>query len=110
MFAVNSVENFERIRNVVDAACAKAGRDPATLQRTVSILVDMPGAEDSKIGEGYKAFRAVRRPARGTPEALAELLGTFAREGIGHVQVFLEPNTQAGIDAFSRVLELLGQA
>jgi len=29
-------------RQKVDAACAKANRDPATLQRTVGMMVDLP--------------------------------------------------------------------
>jgi len=42
-----------------------------------------------------------------TPEELAERLRAFARAGISHVQLWLEPNTMAGIDAFLPVLELL---
>jgi hypothetical protein len=43
----------------------------------------------------------------GDAEKLAEILRGHAQEGISHVQVVLDPNTVAGVDAFGRVLELL---
>jgi len=46
-------------------------------------------------------------PATGSSEELASLLRGLAREGISHVQVWLEPSTMDGIDAFVPVLELL---
>jgi len=38
---------------------------------------------------------------------VAESLLGFAREGISHLQVWLAPNTLAGVEAFAPVLELL---
>jgi hypothetical protein len=84
----------------------KAGRDPATLQRTVTLLVDLPGSESAKAG-GLANYRASRTPATGRPEELAELLRDIARSGVSHVQIFLEPSTMAGIDAFAPTLALL---
>jgi alkanesulfonate monooxygenase SsuD/methylene tetrahydromethanopterin reductase-like flavin-dependent oxidoreductase (luciferase family) len=49
----------------------------------------------------------LRTPATGTPEELAELLRTFARAGVDHVQILPEPNTVVGIDVLMPVLELL---
>ncbi len=46
-------------------------------------------------------------PATGSPEELAELLRGYAREGITHVQVWLDPSTVAGVEAFAPVLDLL---
>ncbi len=43
----------------------------------------------------------------GSPEELAEAFRGDAREGVGHVQVVLDPNTLAGIEAFAPVLALL---
>jgi alkanesulfonate monooxygenase SsuD/methylene tetrahydromethanopterin reductase-like flavin-dependent oxidoreductase (luciferase family) len=104
---VNTAEGVASMREAVDAACAKARRDPATLQRTAGALVDLPGSESSQIPAGVRAYRSSRAPAAGTPEELAERLRDFARAGISHVQLWLEPNTMAGIDAFLPVLELL---
>ena len=59
------------------------------------------------------------RPARpreharyfsGDAGALADILRGYAREGISHVQVVLDPNTTAGVEAFARVLEVLDRS
>jgi alkanesulfonate monooxygenase SsuD/methylene tetrahydromethanopterin reductase-like flavin-dependent oxidoreductase (luciferase family) len=103
----NTVDDFASVRRAVDQACAKAGRDPATLQRTAHALVDLPGSENSEIPAAVRSHRASRAPATGTSEQLAEGLRAFAREGVSHVQLWLEPNTMAGIDDFAPMLELL---
>ena len=95
------------IREVVDAACVKMGRDPATLRRTVHTLIDLPGFESSQSPAEVRAHRLARGAVTGSPEQLAAHLAALAREGIGHVQLWLEPNTMAGIDAFQPVLERL---
>jgi hypothetical protein len=46
----------------------------------------------------------------GTPEELAEEMRGYAREGIAHVQVYPDPCTVAGIEAFAPVLETLDRA
>ena len=46
-------------------------------------------------------------PLAGPPERLAEELRAYAREGISHVQLWLEPNTLESLDAFAPVLALL---
>jgi alkanesulfonate monooxygenase SsuD/methylene tetrahydromethanopterin reductase-like flavin-dependent oxidoreductase (luciferase family) len=104
---VNRVEELAPLRAAVDAACLKAGRDPSTLARTVGLVVDLPGAADSQV-DWVRQFRAQPGPpVVGPPEELAALLRAYAREGISHVQLFLEPNNLAGIEAFAPVLELL---
>jgi probable F420-dependent oxidoreductase len=95
------------MREAVDSACRKLGRDPATLLRTAHLLIDLPGSDGSDVPAWVRAHRSSRPVARGTPEELAEGLRAFADAGISHVQVWLEPNTLAGIDAFQTVLELL---
>lgn len=97
------------VRAEVDAACAAAGRDPATLQRTLAVVIDAPGWRTDPTADWPSAMRARRAPATGSPEELAKLLRGFAAEGITHVQVWLGPNTVAGIEAFAPVLALLDQ-
>jgi alkanesulfonate monooxygenase SsuD/methylene tetrahydromethanopterin reductase-like flavin-dependent oxidoreductase (luciferase family) len=106
--AVNQAESLASVREAVDAACVKVGRDPATLQRTVLMLIDLPGSYKGLFAHAYRRFRSfITPPATGTPEELAELLRAFVREGVSHVQLWLEPNTLAAIDALVPVLELL---
>ena len=45
----------------VDAACVEVGRDPATLERTAGVLVDLPGAIAR---EGWAARRVARGDGR----------------------------------------------
>jgi alkanesulfonate monooxygenase SsuD/methylene tetrahydromethanopterin reductase-like flavin-dependent oxidoreductase (luciferase family) len=105
-YGINQVESLAPVIKAVDAACDKVGRDAATLKRTIMLLVDLPGSEAG--AEWLRRFRCFsKQPASGTPEQLAELLQTFARDGVHQVQLWLEPNTMAGIDAFAPVLEIL---
>ena len=88
-------------RELIDAACLAGGRDPKTLQRTVSVLVDLPGAAGRPRESG--------RMLTGSIEQLAETFRAYAAEGISHIQIVLDPNTPAGIEALAPVLELLDQ-
>lgn len=83
----------------VDGACAAVGRDPATLARTAAVFVDLPSAPRR---EGWGALA-------GPPEELSAGLRAYARLGFSHVQLWLEPGTRQGIEAFAGVLELLDQ-
>ena len=94
------------LRDRVDAACREVGRDPATLGRTAAVFVDMaPGSGASPPLPAHWSFG----PLAGPPERLAEELRAYAREGIGHVQLWLEPNTLESLEAFAPVLALLEQ-
>jgi probable F420-dependent oxidoreductase len=84
----------------VDAACREVGRDPATLERTVCVLVELPGATGTPFAEP---------PLRGAPEEIAEALRAYARAGITHVQLRLDPNTVDGLAALEPVLALLDE-
>lgn len=96
----NVAEGVAPLRAKVDAACAEVGRDPATLERTCTVLVgfDLPGA----VGHPQ-----VKNPLSGTPAQIADALRAYQREGITHIQVYLDPMTSAGIEAFAFVIEEL---
>jgi hypothetical protein len=46
-------------------------------------------------------------PLAGPPEHLAAELRAYAKEGVAHVQLWLEPNTLESLEAFAPVLALL---
>ncbi len=92
------------IRDKIDAACEAAGRDPATLARTVAILVQVPGQPSNLVSTSPTGSGD---PLTGSPEEIADALRGFAREGISHVQVIHAPSTVAGIEAFAPILEHL---
>lgn len=107
MFFTSSEEGLPAAREAVDAACEKAARDPGTLMRTVSMNIDLAGSHNGS--PAVREYRAARAPICDTTDAMADRLRRLAEAGISHVQLWLEPNTMAGIDEFRPVLELLDQ-
>ena len=79
----------------VDAACAEVGRDPASLERTAGVWVDLPSAPS----RGWDALT-------GTHKEMAAGLRVYADTGYTQVQVWLNDQTVSGIEAFAPVLEL----
>jgi alkanesulfonate monooxygenase SsuD/methylene tetrahydromethanopterin reductase-like flavin-dependent oxidoreductase (luciferase family) len=99
----NAPAGVPRMRSIVDAACVEAGVDPSSIERTVAVQVRLPG------GEGRISVYSDKPvpPLTGTTEHIAEELRAYAGEGIGHVQLVLDPITEASIAALAPVLELL---
>ncbi len=92
----------------IDAACAEVRRDPATLERTFGLLVDAPGWVAADHDDFATIHRLGIKPAlTGSAEEIAAGLNAFADRGATHVQIWLGPNTRAGIEALAPVLPLL---
>jgi alkanesulfonate monooxygenase SsuD/methylene tetrahydromethanopterin reductase-like flavin-dependent oxidoreductase (luciferase family) len=81
------------LRDAVDAACWTAGRDPATLRRSVTIGVAVAGRTI-----------AASKPLTGTAAQIADGLRGFHREGIDLVNIWLNPMTSEGIEHMAEVL------
>jgi probable F420-dependent oxidoreductase len=97
----NSPAGVAPLRALVDGACRRARRDPSEVERTVAVLVRLPGGTGRLQGDYAK--RAA--PAlQGSPVEMAEVLREYAREGIDHVQLVLDPITQTSIATFAPVL------
>src|SRR5215216_3635467 len=99
-WARQSLDELAEDRQKVDAALEQAGRDPATVERTVSLLVDLPTATGRPSEE--KPGLKVREP-----EELANHLLSYAGAGISHVQLMMDPNTAEGIEWAAQALELV---
>lgn len=108
-FLVNDLATYLPMKEAVDAACAKAGRDPLTLTRTIIPAVDVPGLEAARdMTSWVRPFRLQRGdPLGGSVEAVADQIRAFADAGVGHMPVWLDPLSIEGIDGFARVLEAL---
>ena len=91
------------MREKIDAACLEIGRDPATLERTVSIMVDQTGTREI----GYSMKPDTAEPLTGSPEEIAAGIQAFVDEGISHIQLYFVPNTIQSIERFSSVLDIL---
>jgi alkanesulfonate monooxygenase SsuD/methylene tetrahydromethanopterin reductase-like flavin-dependent oxidoreductase (luciferase family) len=90
------------LRDQVDQICQSVGRDPAGVERTVAVLVTLPDATGARDTD-----RAVMQPLEGDTNAIAEALRAYAREGIAHVQLVIDPITEASLERLGPVLERL---
>ena len=105
----NQVEGIRRLRPIVDAACREQGRDPATLERTVTVLIADSTADPwwDRLPSEQTAEQAPLVPLTGTPESMAEVLRQYEREGIAHVQICVDPTTCKAIEDLAPMLEAL---
>lgn len=99
---VLSPEELIPLNAAVDTACESAERDPKSLHRSACIFVDTP----ERTGRNLPTQPGVP-PARGASE-IAELLQGYAAQGMEHVMLWIDPNTEAGVEQVGRALELLG--
>ncbi len=100
----NTPEGYRSLRETVDAACRTASRDPAEVERTIALLVRLPGATGRPVGD---VTDPQPDPIDGSPGVLATTLRAFAAEGVGHVQLVLDPITVESIRALAPALALL---
>jgi alkanesulfonate monooxygenase SsuD/methylene tetrahydromethanopterin reductase-like flavin-dependent oxidoreductase (luciferase family) len=91
------------LREAVDAACEAVGRDPDTLERTACVFLDLPSYQ------GRWSWNDPQPPEPLQAEQAAERFRGFAREGVSHVMLWLDPCTVEGIEAFAESLALLDQ-
>jgi len=96
-----SVEGSAASRAEFDAACAAAGRDPATLGVTVGVNVVSPGAEPDPEADPNRALS-------GTPEEIAAGLRAYADAGVTHV--ICGALSDASVDYAAAVLDHVAAA
>jgi alkanesulfonate monooxygenase SsuD/methylene tetrahydromethanopterin reductase-like flavin-dependent oxidoreductase (luciferase family) len=101
----NSVEGYRELRDRIDAACVAAGREPASVERTVALFLQFDGAKGRQLGD-------LKRPDTPTipgeePETVAATLREFGAEGVAHVQLVLDPITERTVRALEPALRLL---
>ncbi len=99
----NSPDGVGPLRERVDAACWEVGRDPAEIERTVAVLVRMPGGSGRIMGDTKRSTPALE----GSADEVAGTLRAYAAAGIGHVQLVVDPITAASLEGLAPVLEAL---
>lgn len=102
-FGTPTIEHFAPIVEQVDAACREVGRDPATLRRSIGIIV----APTSVTDIGIPGFGT---PIHGTFAEIAEQLAEFSDIGIAEVHAYLWPQSAGAVEAMGLVLEALDAA
>jgi alkanesulfonate monooxygenase SsuD/methylene tetrahydromethanopterin reductase-like flavin-dependent oxidoreductase (luciferase family) len=99
-FGTPTLAHFAPMVEAVDAACDEVGRDPATLRRSIDIIVAPTNVTDI----GIPGFGT---PIHGTPSEIAAQLASFSDIGISEVHAYVWPQSTAAIDAMAPVLEAL---
>ena len=99
----NTPDRLPPVMETMDRACEAAGRDPATLERTVAVLVQIGDGPVDRRNGGVE-------PLRGSPEQLAVELQRYGAAGIGHVQLVVDPITIESIVALGPALDALHRA
>ena len=103
----NSAKGYAKVLPSIDAACEEVGRDPKTLERTVTVLIadetaepwweDMPFDNDADL--------TAIRPLHGAPEEIAASMREFVELGVSSIQIHLDPNTPETVERLAPVLE-----
>jgi len=99
----SNADEVPALRALVDSACRDVDRDPATLERTISIQVDPTGT--GKIPVSMAPDTAT--PLSGSAQEIAAGIRGFAQQGITHLQMGLVPNTIESIENCREILEEL---
>lgn len=100
----NDLPTLETLLAKVDHVATEVGRDPSTVVRTVSLLVGMTDSTGrAAVDPGERAIQ----PISGSPEELADMVRAYARVGISHIQLVLDPITIEAVEEFAPVLQLL---
>src|SRR5207342_757653 len=92
----NRPDGFPALNERVDQACARAGRDPGTLVRSVCLLVEVEG------GRGERRSDAMSPPIR--DDQLAQMLGEFAEAGVDEAILVLDPINEHSIRSLRTAL------
>ena len=103
----NSAKGYAQLLPRIDGACEAAGRDPKTLERTVTVLIadataepwweDMPFDNDNDLG--------ALKPLHGSPEEIAVSMREFVDLGVSSIQIHLDPCTPQSVERLAPVLE-----
>ena len=98
----NTPEGFAQVVAEVRAICDGIGCDPDSIEATAAILVEVPGGAGRQMGHPDQA-----QPLRGTHAEIAAGIRAFAAAGARHLQLVVDPITEASIEWLGDVLALL---
>lgn len=105
----NKVDGVRKLKPIIDGFCEKEGRDPATLERTCTMLIADDSADPwwDRLPSDQYAEEGHLVPVNGSPEEIAQVMLEYQSAGISHIQVCIEPTNLETIEGFAKVLEVL---
>jgi probable F420-dependent oxidoreductase len=103
----NTADGFAAVDERVRAAAERAGRDPDEVDPTAAVLVALPGGDGRLMGATYDA---PVRPVQGSPDDIAGHLDAMARAGARHLQLVVDPITEASIELLGDALAALDRS
>ena len=98
----NSPAGLEPILRDVEAAAKAVGRDPATLEKTAAVFVQLPGGGGRLTA--YDDDAAAIQPVQGSAADIAARIREYAALGLAEVQLVVDPITIESIRALAPVL------
>jgi len=96
----NTPDGFAAVRDRVAEAAVGAGRSPAELTATAAVSVRLAGGTGGPVDPGI----APVEPVSGSAADIAGHLDALARAGAGHLQLVLDPITEASIEQAAEAL------
>jgi probable F420-dependent oxidoreductase len=100
----NTVAGFAAVRERVDEAAAQAGRSPREITATAAVYVSLPGATGEAM---LDPDIAPVEPVRGSAADIAGHLAAMAGAGAAHLQLVVDPITEASIERLAEALAVL---
>lgn len=100
----NTPEGFAAVRDRVDEAAVAVGRAPGEVAATAAVLVGLPGGTGRLMGSTYDA---PVRPVHGSAADIAGHLEAMAGAGARHLQLVVDPITQASVEFLAEALAVL---
>jgi hypothetical protein len=94
------------LKSAVDGICEQVGRDPATVERTVSISVDPSGKRD--FPRHWHLLNDLTKivPLTGSTEEIARGIRAFGEAGVSHLQVYPIPPTLKTMEQIAPAVEM----
>jgi probable F420-dependent oxidoreductase len=99
----NRPAGLTALKEKVDAACLAEGRDPATLERSAAVLVQLEDRAVPRRGGPEESAP----PVRGSSQEIADQISALAAAGISHFQLVLDPITVRSIERLAPVVDAL---
>ena len=93
-------EALQPVIDELDRACNEAGRDPASLRRTLDVYTIDPlnlAAEEQP--------NTIGKPISGTSDEIAETLLDIAALGFQEIRCDVYPKTERGIEAMAPIVD-----